>query len=699
MNASAKNPDARREFELRYPGKLSEANILAAAEAPLPFRLRVDKIFPGEEPSLFDGDWRNLLVFSDNLLFLQAAFADRDPLLRGKIKGKVRLIYIDPPFGTGLDYGGNRGQHAYSARMRGPDFIEFLRRRLILAREILADDGVVVVRNAYNYGHYVKIILDEIFSMENFVNEIIIRRKRKSIGTVKKYEVANEYLYIYSKSGNYHFENQLAHKPLSKIKWTSFLSQEERHPKERTVLGLTFLPPPGQHFSLNQAKTEKLLREHFLRVKHRSGVLFYYSETGTDAEFYRTISTKGVNRFKYQDITTETEVYGVRDIREIPKFRHTPVEEFKIEYLTRDQEKVTNDWTDIPSYSDTVGYPTENSELLLKRVILSFTQPGDLVMDFFAGSGTTPAVAEKLGRRWVAADFGKFACSVILRRLLRIQDSKDLANPRRKYGKRARPFLVLRFAESEERAAAAFWEAGAAAAACRLFGAEFGPFETEGMHFDGRKDGLPVLVLDRRPGGEFPLDPDALNVLAEKIAPAAREVFLIVPEDRAPLWADSLELDGLVVHFLKVPAELLRNLSGSAGTQSGEEPTETDRGHPAQLARFHLVVPPRVRAEIRSGGDGLELRVREFRSRDPQTGAAGDSSGLEALAYVLVDTRPGQKPFVIRRAFSAGEMRREEGETRLQLDSLVTGGPIRAIFVDIYGNECRQELPVQRGDS
>ena len=249
-NRSAKKPvtnskarNRQNEFNLQYANKLPANDILQNKDGILPGKLKIDRLWESAT-----NDWYNLLVFGENLQFLKTVYLNQDPVIKDKIKGQVKLIYIDPPFATGEHYHANQGQVAYSAKRVGPDFIEFLRRRLIVARELLADDGVIVVRNAFNYGHYVKIIMDEVFSQEYFINEIIINRKRKSMGSLKKYEVVYEYLYIYSKSGRYFFENQWVKKPLAKIKWTSFLSQEERNPKERRVLGLTFLPPAGQHF-------------------------------------------------------------------------------------------------------------------------------------------------------------------------------------------------------------------------------------------------------------------------------------------------------------------------------------------------------------------------------------------------------------------------------------------------------------------
>ena len=89
-----------------------------------------------------------------------------------EVKGKIRLIYIDPPFGTGDIYDARGEAPAYSAKLQGAKFIEFLRKRLVFLREILADDGSIYVRTDYHFGHYLKAVMDEIFGKNNFTRKI-----------------------------------------------------------------------------------------------------------------------------------------------------------------------------------------------------------------------------------------------------------------------------------------------------------------------------------------------------------------------------------------------------------------------------------------------------------------------------------------------------------------------------------------------
>ena len=158
--------------------------------------LQIEKVFNGKKYPLYSKNWHNLLVFGDNLQILKTFNENKDPLVKNKIKDKIKLIYIDPPFGTGDEYDGAKGQSAYSAKKKGADFVEFLRRRLILLREILSDDGFIYLRMDFHFGHYAKLILDEVFGKENFLNEIIINRTNKQWEGVNRFNSATDSLFV-----------------------------------------------------------------------------------------------------------------------------------------------------------------------------------------------------------------------------------------------------------------------------------------------------------------------------------------------------------------------------------------------------------------------------------------------------------------------------------------------------------------------
>lgn len=181
--------DRAKIATLEYSGKRSEAAILNQAShfdggSPL----QVERCFEkgrltGEtQLTLFnqtqadDTGWRNLIVQGDNLQFLKTCCQNNDPLIKDKVKGKVKLVCIDPPFATKSDFQGAGDEKSYSDKVASAEFIEGLRERLVYLRENLAADGAIYTHLDSKMTHYIKIILDEIFGKNRFLNEIIWQR-------------------------------------------------------------------------------------------------------------------------------------------------------------------------------------------------------------------------------------------------------------------------------------------------------------------------------------------------------------------------------------------------------------------------------------------------------------------------------------------------------------------------------------------
>lgn len=116
-------PTVQKEYELVYAGKMRKEDILSDTDEISNVPLQIEKTYNGDEHPSVDEDWKNLLIFGDNLQVLKTIYYDKDPIISKKIKGKIKLVYIDPPFGTGDEYDGNKGQSAYSAKRKGADFV------------------------------------------------------------------------------------------------------------------------------------------------------------------------------------------------------------------------------------------------------------------------------------------------------------------------------------------------------------------------------------------------------------------------------------------------------------------------------------------------------------------------------------------------------------------------------------------------
>ena len=325
--------------------------------------------------------WNNKLIFADNLHTLKYI----QKLQEKKEVDKIKLIYIDPPFGTGDIYDAS-GAPAYSATLRGAEFIEFLRKRLILLKELLADDGSIYVRIDYHFGHYIKVIMDEIFGKNNFKNEIIVNRRKKSAQETVKFNVSTEIIFFYTKTEKFDFHKGIRHRKCSfcgaekEPDWHIMISSGIRHPPERMILGKKMLPPKGFHWTYSQKNIDRMTEEERIRINQKS---------------------------VYTDLNGK-KIRGM------------------VEYLQTEDVPIDSSWTDVYGYTSKWKYPTENSEDLLARVIETSSNEGDIILDCFAGSGTTGCVAEKLDRKWIMVDSSKLAIYTIVKRLHSLK--KEIGN-------------------------------------------------------------------------------------------------------------------------------------------------------------------------------------------------------------------------------------------------------------------------------
>jgi site-specific DNA-methyltransferase (adenine-specific)/adenine-specific DNA-methyltransferase len=388
-------PSINQEVEINFSGKMRKEDILSDTDEVTNVPFQLDKEFGTE-----DDKWSNKLIFGDNLQILKSLYYNTDPLIRDEIKGKVQLIYIDPPFATDRDFSSNGGAKAYSDKVKGAEFLEFLRRRLYLLREMLSETGLIYLHLDYRYVHYVKVIMDEIFGESTFVNEITWKRT-SAHNDSGKYGINTEYILVYSKTGNY--------------KWNVQYKQYSKKYLDRYRKS----DPDGRKWT-----------DGSLSAKGLSGGGYTYTFNGIEGYWRCPITT--MKQYEKDNKLYYTSKGGIRIKKYLDKMLGIPLQAL---------------WDDIDPLNsqskERVKYPTQKPEELLKRIILSCTNEGDLVMDCFAGSGTTLVTAEKLGRRWIGCDIGKLSMYVIQKRLLNIEHSPNIKTYKGKYKQRASNFQML----------------------------------------------------------------------------------------------------------------------------------------------------------------------------------------------------------------------------------------------------------------
>lgn len=335
----------------------------------------------------------NRLIYGDNLLAMAALLAGSPDM--PSLRGKVDLIYIDPPFDSKADYrtkvtlpGGDieqkptvMEQFAYSDTWQDgtASYLSMLMPRLTLARELLSNSGSIFIHIDWHVGHYLKVIADGVFGKENFINEIIWQA---AIGDTssknKKFIKSHDTILFYRKTD-------------------SFIWNDVFQEYGETSLNLY------KHY-------DEKGRYQLVAVDNPGGGGYFY-----DLGFGEKAPRNGY-RMPY-----ETAQEWLKDGILIAQEGKVPRRKQYIGEGVRCRDV----WADISSLqgAESTGYATQKPQALLERIIKSSTNESSIVADFFSGSGTTAATAEKLGRKWIASDIGKPSCMITRKRLID-QDAK-----------------------------------------------------------------------------------------------------------------------------------------------------------------------------------------------------------------------------------------------------------------------------------
>ena len=364
----------------------------------------ISGLWRGELPQLsYRGQWMNRLIYGENLLTMQALLVGDEATGLPSLRGKVDLIYIDPPFDSKADYRTKINlpgveieqkptvmeQYAYGDTW-GDGTVSYLKMmypRLLLMRELLSEKGSIYVHIDWHVGAYVKVILDEIFGKENFRNDLVWRRTfaGKTIG--RQFPSNIDYIYWYSKDANAYLFNPIT-KPFSDEDKAAYTKNDNdgRGPYTTVSLQKVSGPTPGTMYDYvdNSGRIWKMPPKGWRMIQEKLKAL------------------ENDNRL-YISGNTIREKYYLQEREAIGK-------------------QIDNLWSDIGNMNrnkkEIVGYATQKPEALLERIIKASSNEGDLVCDFFGGSGTTAAVAERLGRRWITCDIGKPASLIMRKRFI-----------------------------------------------------------------------------------------------------------------------------------------------------------------------------------------------------------------------------------------------------------------------------------------
>jgi adenine-specific DNA-methyltransferase len=425
--------DDKREVELVWNGKTNEVcNIVLPfqvieqvdeprAEKPEDTKLQTELFSTDARGRQLKG-WTNKLIWGDNKLILSSL---KNGPLRDEIEkqGGIKLIYIDPPFDVGADFSMDIeiGDETFTKKPNileeiayrdtwgnGADsFISMIYERFSLMRDLLHADGTIYIHMGPTVNHLVRTVLDEIFGRSAFLNEIVWKRRSGYMGTYNKFGNVTDSIFIYSKTDTYIFHEQTgADDPEYLARFTKkdangrlYTTDNLTSPNPRPNLKYVYkgYPPPENGWAVSVEKMQMM---------------------------------EDAGRLEFPDDKTKR-------IR-----RRVFLEELK-------GKPVQSLWDDISAVnsqaSQDTGYATQKPEGLLERIVKTSSNDRDLVADFFGGSGTTACVAEKLGRKWIVADLGKFAVHTTRKRMIAVQ--RQLKTE----GKDYRAFEILNLGKYERR--------------------------------------------------------------------------------------------------------------------------------------------------------------------------------------------------------------------------------------------------------
>lgn len=659
-------PSTNNEYKIQYAGKMRYEEVLANEDGVQAVPLQLENIFDSENK--WNDGWNNMLFFGDNLQLLKTIYKNEDKIIKDKVKGKVKLIYIDPPFATQDEFKNKNGVKAYSDKKKGSEFIEFVRRRLILAKEILAPDGTIFVHLDQKMSHYIKIVMDEIFGKHNFRNEIVWK-------------------YTGSRSPNNDFANK--HDVILRYTKTN---------------NYTFNPIFEEYSENSIGRFDKEDENGKYKITNRNGLMYktYLNEEGKRIE----------------------------DVWNIPILM-----------------KNSNEYID---------YPTQKPEELISRIISSATNEGDIVLDFFGGSGTTAITAEKLNRKWITCDIGKFSYLTIQKRLLEIQDSNDISNKdnsetikyennfqniliKKNSGKGSRnEYNLIDFISTEK-----FQEVFGknfnlndiliqqgvekkskyqtynkkhkpfitAQLTCydldKVFDMDFDSYKQfcshlfnfklkeqiiNNMQVDGLKDGSYVEVFNYKEylNEDVKIDKEYIEIIHSELKNYIKDkYYLITPANFISFKEDYYQIGDIKYYFLKIPYHMINELHKAKFERTNAAISKDNLNDINYAIGFHFKIPPEITREIIKTEKGIKIKLLSFVQKENNPNSISDFSKLSSI---YIDKKYNDI-FKLTDCYFHKDLKVNNSFVEFEVEN--TGETIFFIYSDINGNEFKEIINIK----
>lgn len=607
----------KKEYELKYAGKEREEDIIANTYASPLQKVKTynpDSVIDHKEfvrepetKDQFVGRY-NKLIFWDNLQVLKTLLTDE--LLQKQIKENwgIKLIYIDPPFATKSDFSVWKWEKAYTDKIAWAEFIEFIRKRLILMKNLLSDDGSIYVHLDEKKHHYIKVILDEIFWESNFQREII-----RDISVLSWFKtIANNW-----------------------IRWHD------------TIL---FYSKSGKNLF------NKIMQSH------TDEYLWSFKKKDEDGRLYMVAHGKK----RYLDEVIEKwkpywDVWG-----DIKSFQQQPTS------------------------SERISYPTQKPETLLERIIKASSNEWDIVLDAFAWSWTTLAVAEKLWRKWIGVDGGKLSIYTIQNRLMNLK--KEIGNkwellkpqPFAVYNAGLYDFEILKNLDWKTY----IWFT------LSLFQCKEEEHKIDWIKFDGKLQWCYVQVFDYNHGRKWiSLDRWYLENIDDKIwTKLWKRVYIIAPATKIDgILEDVVTIWGREYFLLRVPYSIIKELYTKDFEKIKQPTSEDDVNNTVEAVWFDFIRVPKVWVTYTSDDKKAYITIDTFESKVISNKKL-DYKNLETLSTVIIDYDYNGEYVNFEEVIFADKIKKNDYVIELPKDKIKRNCMI--IYIDIFGNEKKEIITI-----
>lgn len=627
----------KKEYELKYAWKEREEDILASTYASPLQKVKTfdeDKIIDHKKyirnentKKDFSWRWRNKLIFWDNLQVMKELLTDTWLQKQIKENWGIKLIYIDPPFATKSDFTAWKWEKAYSDKVAWAQFIEFLRKRLILMKELLADDWSIYVHLDWKKSHYIKLIMDEVFGESNFNNEIIWYYRRWSSPS-KFFQKMHDVIYYYGKKDSYIFNQQ-------------YIDSTKKDEKL-----------PTRWYNTNTFRKADWNRWKQILVEDKKA-------------FEKRVKEWKVDLSQYDNIVYKEEKWVLAtDVFEIP---------------------ILNSQA-----NERVWYPTQKPEALLERIIRTSTNPWDIVLDAFAWSWTTLAVAEKLWRKWIWIDGWKLAIYTIQNRMMNLKEEiwnkwKQLKpKPFAVYNAWLYDFWILKNLD---------WNTYTRFV-LSLFQCKQNTHKIDWIKFDWYLNSCHVQVFDYNHWREWiSLDRWYLENIDEKIWEKLwKRIFIIAPATKIDwILEDVVSINWREYFLLRVPYSIIKELYSKDFEKIKQPKTEDDVNNILEAVWFDFIRIPTVNVSYNTKWSKAYIKINTFESKVISNKKL-DFKNLETLSTVIIDYEYNGEYVNFEEVLFANEI--EKNWYVIELDKKRLNKECMIIYIDIFWNEKKEIITI-----